>query len=193
MAALAAVLLPAGAHAAGAAAVPDDPDPTVTDHLLGADQLPTVGGRTWSAEADGAEDQVLVGRCQKSALETLGAVDTAWSSFSAEGGFTAAQVVGEFADARSAWRVEQVLVAWREDCEDRVAHARVGRLRDIAVTNGTGTSYRGAFASDRSTAGLAILRTGRHLVLVEVSSPTDRYPTRWDPARVAVRRVARTF
>ncbi len=56
---------------------------------------------------------------------------------------------------------------------------------------GTADTYRGSFRS-RST-GLGILRSGRFLTVVEVAAGESRYPTSWDPARVAVRRIARTF
>ena len=188
--ALAVMLLSAVTVASHGATSPRD---AVTDHLLAVDRFPAVAERTWSVDTAGPEGGTTVGHCQKSALESLGATHAVRRTLVAADGFSAVQVVGEFADARSAWRIQQVLVAWRDDCESRVSGARVGRLRDVAVTTGTGASYRGAFGPDRSAAGLGILRTGRFLVLLEVSGPREHYPTGWDPARVALRRVARTF
>jgi hypothetical protein len=72
-----------------------------------------------------------------------------------------------------------------------VQHAAVGPLEPVSVRTGTGDSYRGSFRA--RSAGLGILRTGSYLTLVEVAATGAGYPTRWDPARVAVRRIARTF
>lgn len=158
-------------------------------HLLDADRLPTVGGRAWTVESDAPTG--AVGACQKTDLGTIGATTAVGRSFRAGDGVTATQVVARFADAKSAWRAQQVLVAWREDCESRVAGARVGPLRPVPVTSGTGDSYRGRFAARK--AGLGVLRTGSYLTLVEVSARRAGYPTSPDPTRVAVRRIARTF
>ena len=158
-------------------------------HLLDADRLPTVGGRAWDVTADAPAGRV--GACQKTDLATIGATAAASRSFRAADGVTATQVVARFADAKSAWRAHQVLVAWRDDCESRVDGASVGPLRPVTVTTGTGDSYRGRFAARE--AGLGVLRTGSYLTLVEVSARGAGYPTSWDPTRVAVRRIARTF
>ena len=86
----------------------------------------------------------------------------------------------------------RVLVAGHDDCEQRVSGASVGPLEPVVVPVGTSDGYRASYPSHPRTAGLAILRTGTWLTLVEVGSRSG-YPTRWDPARVALRRAARTF
>ncbi len=167
---------------------------TTAEHLLGADRLPTVGDRAWAVEATGPEDperDAAVGACQKTLLGTIGAVETVRRTFSAPDRVTATQVVARFADARSAWRAHGVLVAWREDCAERVGRADVGPLEPVTVHTGTGEAYR--TAARKRAAGLGILRTGSYLTLVEVTAGAERYPASWDPARVALRRVARTF
>jgi hypothetical protein len=162
-------------------------------HLLDADLLPSVGGRAWTIAASGPEDGGrVVGACQKTALGPIGAVEAVRRTFAADDGVTAAQVVARFADPKSAWRAHEVLVAWREDCATRLAHATVGPLEPVSVRTGAADSYRGSYARSRA-AGLGILRTGSYLTVVEVTARSDRYPTSWDPARVAVRRIARTF
>jgi hypothetical protein len=167
---------------------------STTMHLLDADRLPALGDRAWKVEETAPEepaDARAVGACQKTGLGSLGALDVVRRTFGAPGGAAATQVVARFADSRSAWRAHGVLVAWRDDCQERVGHAAVGPLEPVTVATGTADSYRGSFGRRPTGAGLAILRTGGYLVLVEVS---DRaYPEAWDPARVAVRRVARTF
>jgi hypothetical protein len=158
-------------------------------HLLTADLLPTVGGRAWAVDTETADG--AVGACQKTDLGTIGAVAAVSRTFTADDGLTAIQVVARFADARSAWRAHQVLAAWRDDCETRVHHAAVGPLEPVPVHAGTADSYRGSFRS--RSAGLGILRAGSYLTLLEVTAAGGRYPSSWDPARVAVRRIARTF
>jgi hypothetical protein len=163
-------------------------------HLLEADKMPALGAGPWAVAATGPEDperDPAVGACQKTLLGSIGAVETVRRTFTAPGRLSATQVVGRFADARSAWRAHQVLVAWRDDCADRLDGSDVGPLRPIDVPSGTGESYR--TAARTRAAGLAILRTGDYLTLVEVTAGAEHYPTAWDPARVAVRRVARTF
>ncbi len=156
-------------------------------HLLDADRLPTFGGRTWTVDTKRPEG--AVGACQKTDLGTIGAMEAVSRTYTADDGLAATQVVARFADARSAWRAHQVLVAWRDDCESRVRHAAVGPLKPVTVHTGTGDSYRGSFRA--RSASLGILCTGSYLTLVEVAGA--EYPTSWDPARVVVRRIARTF
>ena len=159
------------------------------EHLLDAGRLPTVGGRAWTVDAEPAAG--AVGGCQKTDLGTIGAVDAVTRTFTADDGVTATQVVARFADARSAWRAHEVLTAWRDDCETRVERSEVGPLEPITVRTGTADGYRGSFR--KRSAGLGILRAGEYLTLVEVTAGGDRYPPEWDPARTAVRRIARTF
>lgn len=159
------------------------------EHLLAPEDLPAVAG-VWSvASADGGgADDPTVGACQKTGLVAIGALESVARTYSADGA-TATQVVARFGDARSAWRAHEVLEAWREDCAERVRNVSVGALDEVAVPVGTGASYRADHP--RRAAGLGILRAGAYLTLVEVSAA--KYPTGWEPARVAVRRVARTF
>jgi hypothetical protein len=165
-----------------------------TEHLLDAQRLPTLGDRAWAVGATGPEDpeqDAAVGACQKTLLGTLGAVETVRRTFTAPDRVTATQVVARFADARSAWRAHGVLVAWREDCAERLDRADVGPLEPVTVRAGTGEAYR--TVTRKQAAGLGILRTGSYLTLVEVTAGPEHYPGSWDPARVALRRAARTF
>lgn len=163
-------------------------------HLLDAEGLPTVGAGGWVVADTGPEDPErdrAVGACQKTLLASIGAVETVRRTFTAPGRLEATQVVARFADSRSAWRAHEVLASWRDDCADRIDGGDVGPLEPLDVHAGTGESYR--MAARERAAGLGILRAGSYLTLVEVTAGADRYPTGWDPARVAVRRVARTF
>ena len=158
-------------------------------HLLDADRLPTFDGHTWRLSS--TDHPGAVGACQKTELETIGAVEAVSRRFTADDGLAAVQVVARFPDAKTAWRAHEVLVAWREDCEERVRDSTVGPLQPVTVTAGTADSYLGSFRT--RAAGLGILRSGSYLTLVEVAAGREDYPTKWDPARVAVRRIARTF
>jgi len=160
---------------------------TTAAHLLDADTLPALGDRTWTVTTTGPEDperDPAVGACQKTALDTIGAIETVRRSFTAPGRAAATQVVARFADARSAWRAHQVLISWREDCAERLDGADVGPMRSVTVDAGTGDAYR--TAAGRRAAGLGILRSGPFLTLVEVATGDDDYPARRDPARAAV-------
>ncbi|HEY0950201.1 hypothetical protein [Nocardioides sp.] len=167
---------------------------TTAAHLLDADTLPALDERTWTVADTGPEDpeqDAAVGACQKTVLDTIGAIETVRRSFTAPGRAGATQVVARFADARSAWRAHQVLISWQEDCAERVGGTDVGPVRSVTVAAGTGDAYR--TAAGRRASGLGILRSGPFLTLVEVTTGDDDYPDRRDPARAAVRRIARTF
>jgi hypothetical protein len=172
-------------------------------HLLTADRMPALSdGLAWTVRATAPDDPAraeAVGACQKTALSAIGAVEAVRRTFDAAGGIAATQVVARFADARSAWRAHEVLASWHDDCEERLTfpHVEVGRLKEVRVRAGTGEGYRASYGREaparRQASGLGILRTGSYLTLVEITARPDDYPDGWDPARVAVRRISRTF
>lgn len=165
-----------------------------TAHLLAATRMPAIGGATWTVVDTPAPDPAAraVGGCQKVGMAPIGAMQEVRRGFRAPGGLTATQLVARFPDPRSAARAHAVLQAWRDDCERRVSGAAVEALEPVAVPVGDAVGYRAAYSSPARTAGLAVLRAGAWLTVVEVRS-RGAYPARWDPARVAVRRAARTF
>jgi hypothetical protein len=170
-------------------------------HLLPGERMPTLGDDfSWTVVASGPEDARAIGACQKTSLETIGAVTAVRRRFTgADPSVSATQVVAHFADHVSAARAHAVLLAWRADCEERLDYARksVGPVRAVRVRAGTGESYRAVFGprsvSRGRTTGLGIVWKGSYLSVVEVTTPAADYPTEWDPARRAVRRIARTF
>lgn len=175
-------------------------------HLLTADRLPVrATGFAWRVVSSGPEDTARVGACQKTSLESIGAVSAVRRSYAATGGstdaggVTATQVVAGFADAKSAWRAHEVLSAWRTDCEERLDYPRkdVGPMETVDVRTGTGGHYVAAYGARSPdtgrVTGFGIVREGSYLSIVEVSTPTRDYPATWDPARAAVRRISRTF
>ena len=109
-------------------------------HLIGAGAF----GAAWSVERTGGEAGRMTSDCQRATLRDIGATETRVRDFAA-GGSAAAQAVSRFGDARSAWRAQQVMVAWREDCGDDL------RRRDAAL----GTVRHGAWLSVVEVAGLS--------------------------------------
>jgi hypothetical protein len=172
-------------------------------HQLAADRMPPLGdGLAWTVASTAPEDPAAgqaVGACQKTALGTIGALSSVRRTFTGPGGIAATQVVARFADSRSAWRAHEVLASWRGDCEERLdfPHAEVGPLQPVRVHAGIGESYRAAYGRKARggwhSTGLGILRAGSYLTVVEITAGTGAYPDDWDPTRVAVRRISRTF
>ncbi|MGB0099275.1 MAG: hypothetical protein WBP61_03255 [Nocardioides sp.] len=192
---VAALGLGAGPDPGAAHAIPADPPErsAVRTHLLDPERLPALAGREWKVRPGlGHSDAAAVGACQKTPLNTLGAVATGHRHFTAGRGIRATQVVARFVDPRSAWRAHQVLRAWRADCEERVTHVAVGPLEPVYVRTGTADTYRASYPRS-GAAGIAMHRSGAYLTIVEVTATPPRYPASWDPVRKAVRRIARTF
>ena len=167
-------------------------------HLLTAAQVPALTRGTdrsgWTVGATGPEDSVSVGACQKTSLETIGAVTAVRRTFTPAGDArgTATQVVARFADRKSAWRAHEVLRSWHEDCE-----AEVGPLRTVEVGAGTGENYRVRYAATGPTrarlAAFGIVAHGAYLSVVEIKAVRRDFPADKAPARVAVRRISRSF
>lgn len=170
-------------------------------HLLAPAAMPRVDtGLPWRLRLAGPETTRPVGACQKTSLTDLGALHAVRQVLAGPSGagVRARQVVGRFADRRSAWRAAEVLEAWRDDCEDRLDYpsSDVGPMRPVTVAAGTGAGYRASYgdADEPATAGLGIVRKGRWLVVVEVSTAPDADASGVrTPTRRAVRRVALTF
>lgn len=169
------------------------------EHLLEAGALPRIDGQEWTVRTTEDEGSQPVGACQQTPLADIGALQAVRRSFSGpdRSGLAAHQVVGRFADPRSAWRAHEVLRAWRDDCAERLdgRAAAVGDMEEVALISGEGGHYRTTSGSRRhaAVAGIGIVRVGRWLSVVELSSAQDDYPTGWHPPRRAVRRIAATF
>jgi hypothetical protein len=164
-------------------------------HLLAAEQVPALARREgWTVTTTGTEDSVSVGACQKTSLETIGAVSAVRRTYAPAGDAhgRATQVVAKFADDKSAWRAHEVLRSWHEECE-----AEVGPLRDVTVDAGTGENYRVRYAASEvrraRVAAFGIVANGPYLSVVEIKALRRDFPTDRAPARAAVRRIARSF
>lgn len=174
---------------------------SATAHLLDGDTMPTLADdAAWRVADQGPEGDAAVGACQKTPLVSIGALSAVRRDYAATGSSArAVQVVGRFADAKSAWRAQEVLEAWREDCEQRLdfPHRDVGPLEEVPVPTGVGASYAASYGpkpeAKQTSARLGIVRKGSYVSIVEISSPPTAWPPVGDPARAAVRRIARTF
>lgn len=174
---------------------------TTLAHLLGEDVMPNLArGDSWVVQEQGPEGDQAVGACQKTPLVSIGAMTATRRLYAVQdGGARATQVVARFADSESAWRAHEVLRSWREDCEKRLDFPRkdIGPMQDVPVDAGIGASYAAAYGPKPEakgvSAGFGIVRKGAYLSIVEISAPASEWPPDRDPARAAVRRIARTF
>jgi hypothetical protein len=174
----------------------------LASHLLSGPRMPTPDDETeWTQASElVVDDDAVVGACHKTGLQSIGALSSVRRTYtSGPGGAVATQVVAEFADPKSAWRAQEVLRAWQADCAERLDFAReaVGPLRSVTVRAGTGENYRTAYGPESAgrgrAAGLGIVRHGSHLSVVEIVTARASHLGDRAPARMAVRRIARTF
>lgn len=124
-------------------------------HLIGAGAL----GAGWSVESTGGEAGQMTSDCQRATLHDIGALETRVRDFTADGA-AAAQAVSRFGDAKSAWRADQVLIAWRDDCAKQL------RTRDAAL----GTVRHGSWLSVVEVAGLVEPRKRLRTALAAVEA-----------------------
>ncbi|QZY29767.1 hypothetical protein [Nocardioides coralli] len=101
-------------------------------------------GRDWRAARRGRENGRLVSDCQRAPLVAIGALRSRIREFAGKRS-SARQAVSTFADRKSAWRAQQVLDTWREDCADALADrdAALGAVRHrtrLSVVEVDGTS-----------------------------------------------------
>ena len=159
-------------------------------HLLAADKMPTAGAG-WSGTDTTDNDVEVLGQCHLTSLVDIGALDAVRRTWSADASMPrAVQVVGRFADNKSAWRAHQVLETWRADCADRIS-GTVGPLRDVAVATGAGQAYRVA-EDDRAT-DIGIVRKGEYVSVVTLVAAPTKLPEDSAVAKAAVKRIAATF
>lgn len=167
------------------------------DHLLAAEDLPQVGDDGWTEHSTGAEGDRLIGACHRATLVAVGALHAVLRVFTgAEGsGLRSRQAVARYADAKSAWRADQVLRAWRADCEEHLDYPaeEVGPMEKVTLDAGTGGRYLVTYGSKKDPNGsaLGILRRGRWLAVVEIRAADGDVPAAW--TRRAVRRIAATW
>lgn len=192
----AAVLLPTLLLPRASAEPGSPPDPAQA-HLLTAAELPAVAG-AWRERATVPADRGPVGACSRASLTDVGALAVVRRSFATTRGVRAVQLVATFADPMSAWRAQQVLGDWGRDCAEWAPEARAGRVANVDVATGEAHAYTAAYGGQRPRASaLGVVRHGRHVALIHLTAPAEGEGTSRGvvrhPARVAARRIARTF
>lgn len=168
------------------------------EHLLTAQTLPAYAdGLAWTTTATGPERARPVGACQKATFVDIGALHAVRRGFTGpeDSGVRVRQVVARFADAKSAWRAHEVLRAWRDGCEEWLdaPHPDVSPMEDVETDAGDAGRYRAVYgpARDTDASGLGIVRRGRWLAIVALTTDGDDFAAGW--TRRAVRRIAATF
>jgi len=167
--------------------------------LLSAGRLPGPDtGSTWRATGTRPETNDPFGVCQKTPLTTIGATEAVVRTYRSSGtGVDAAQVVAEFADAKSAWRSYEVLKSWRGQCIEFMdfADEQISPLTNVAVRAGVGNrflvSYRGTAGADTEIVAFGLTRVGQYVSLVKyhVTGRDWSYPVGEEPESAAVRRA----
>lgn len=174
----------------------------VDDLFLTAEEMPGLNDATvWSEAETLPEGAQPFGDCAKFPLVDSGA-ENAWvRSFTSDGTQRAAQLIATFADAKSAWRVEQVLRGWHRDCAGTI-DAEVERINPIEpakVDAGKAFTYLLQFGQEDAEVhhfnGVAVNRSGKHLsvVLIDNEGQDYNYEAGQEPAQQAVRAVAKKF
>jgi len=148
---------------------------TLEDRLIPAAELPGVNDQTvWEAGETAPEGGVPHGSCQRTSLVDIGAQDSVVRTYAGGDGVTGLQVVAEFADPKSAWRAHQVLKTWTTECAEQLeaGFEKVGPLAPVTVAGGGAQSalvqHGDAGADEHAFAGIAIVRVGEYLSVVEI-------------------------
>jgi hypothetical protein len=172
--------------------VPEEETPTappaaaLDTRLLSADELPGVNElTTWSVSSTEAEDGAAHGSCQKFSLVDIGATSSLVRSYAASGEVAAEQLLGEFADPKSAWRAHQVVKTWASECAEMLDAEveKVSKLSDVPVPGGVAQQqllqYGDEDAEAHTFAGVAIVRHGSFLSIVQIDVVGQDY--NYDP------------
>jgi hypothetical protein len=151
------------------------PAAALDTRLLSADELPGVNELTeWSVASTDPEDGAGHGSCQKFSLVDIGATSSVVRSYAADGDVAAEQVLGEFADPKSAWRAHQVVKTWAKECAEMLDDEveKVGRLTPVTVPGGFADQqllqYGDEDAEAHTFSGVAIVRHGSFLSIVQI-------------------------
>ena len=151
------------------------PAPGLETRLLSADELPGVNEVTeWDVVSTAGEDGASHGTCQKFSLVDIGATSSVVRSYSASGDIVGVQVLGEFADAKSAWRAHQVVKTWAAECAEMLDAEveKVGKLTAVSVPGGKAEQqllqYGDEDAEAHTFAGVGIVRHGSYLSIVQI-------------------------
>lgn len=175
------------------------PSAALVKKILTPEELPGLNDQTvWSEKSTGTEGETPFGDCQKSSLTDIGATDVVVRTYDAHGSQAGAQLIATFPDAKSAWRANEVLKSWREDCRARIDAPvkKVGPLTDVQAQRGTAQSYLVQFgqkgAEEHNFHGVGITRVGKTLsiITVDVLGQDYNYLPGEEPASLAASAAA---
>lgn len=178
---------------------PGDAPPAMVGHLLTAEQLPGLNDRTvWKENATGPSASQPFGDCQQASLADIGAQQVAIRTFHAHGSQAGAQMVAEFADAKSAWRAHQVLRTWRKECKQQLPGdvRKVGPLTRVSADRGVAESYLLQFGNDGEMehnfhgVGLTRVQDRISIVTIDVRGQDYNYEQGREPASLAAAAAA---
>lgn len=158
-------------------------------HLIGAEALPAVGTGSWTAGETGSDDGEPFGECGQFSMVDIGATDAVVREFDGGEGVDAEQMVAEFPDKKSAWRVHEVLKSWHKECGSNAGVASVTPLTKVAVSPGEAQTYLVTGKDPQEFEGVAINRTGKMISIVLIDVEGQAWPTP-DPLAAVAKAVA---
>ncbi|MFS3129437.1 hypothetical protein ACLM5J_13635 [Nocardioides sp. Bht2] len=146
-------------------------------HLLPAEALPAVGTGTWTVSETGSDDGEPFGECGRFSLVDVGATETVVREFDAGEGVSAEQLVAEFPDKKSAWRVHQVLKSWHKECASNPDVAKVSPLSNVEAPSGVAQSYLVTGKDPQEFEGVAINRVGTLISIALIDVEGQAWPS----------------
>lgn len=180
---------------------------TATDRLLTAAQVPGFNEQfTWrEAGTRKNEGANPFGTCHKYAMTSIGAMRVVVREFEPEGpadGATAAHLVAEFADSRTARRALEVLKSWRGQCEEELSdydRREVGALEPVYAPGADAGWYllvygpaEGGKPDEGYFDAQGLTRVGKRISVLEMRRVGQdyNYPAGQEPMVDAVRAAA---
>lgn len=166
-----------------------EPTGGLVDRLLPADAWTSPGPAWRTVHTELHEPRALAGSCHRFPLVSVGAIRVAHRAYAlgraADPRATAEHVVARFADARTAWRAHEVLLAWQADCAETLANlpeVRLTRLRQVDEAQRYAVTWSDDPEQPRVREDVALVQVGRRMALVRVVGAAADGPT----GRVAV-------
>lgn len=176
----------------------DTPARDLASRLVASAELPGANEVTnWRTLSTGPEGGRTLGSCMRFSMVDIGA-DQAFVRTHGDGDVTAVQVLGQFADVKSAERAHAVLRTWVTKCAEHLDEQveKVGQLRTVPVPGGSGESATVQYGDDgaemHTFAGIALTQVGNRLSMIEIDVPSQdyNYPAGEEPETRAVTAAA---
>jgi len=173
-----------------------EPDGGLTDRLLPATALTSpsrdLGWRVLHTELH--EPRALAGSCHRFPLVSVGEIRVAHRAYSLgkprAPRATAEHVVARFADPRTAWRAQEVLLAWQADCGETLADlpgVRLSALHDVDEAQRYAIAWTPDTSRSRVREDVALVRVSNRVALVRVTAPASDRDTGRQAVTAAVR------